>query len=130
MSLVLTKAALALKKSESNVEVVKFESHKPKNKLNTSKIENQKAVRNEKLKELDLKKIRHEIVKFGMSGFDPMKKQEAKVALAVSLGDRITLHVFPNPIKCEELFKTWVHNIRGDIIGLEKDDILKNRSVS
>ncbi|KOB70701.1 Uncharacterized protein OBRU01_14943 [Operophtera brumata] len=37
-------------------------------------------------KDLELKKIRHEVVKFGMSGFDANKKQEAKIALAVSLG--------------------------------------------
>ncbi|CAH0722240.1 unnamed protein product, partial [Brenthis ino] len=84
MSLVLTKAALALKNAENNFQVVKFEAHKPKKKQGennqvTKPIENAN-------KDLDIKKIRHEIVKFGMSGFDPNKKEEAKIALAVSLG--------------------------------------------
>ncbi|XP_048006073.1 uncharacterized protein C1orf131 [Leguminivora glycinivorella] len=87
MSLVLTKAALALKNAENNFQFVKFEAHKPKKKqaevdkdVNLSQKElNQK-------KDLDLKKIRHEVVKFGMSGFDPSKKEEARIALAVSLG--------------------------------------------
>lgn len=87
MSLVLTKAALALNNAEKNFKVVKFEAHKPKKRENLS---NEKEVdkRNtvSQNKEVDLKKIRHEIVRFGMSGFDSTKKQEAKIALAVSLG--------------------------------------------
>lgn len=84
MSLILTKAALALKNAENNFQVVKFEAHKPKKKQVDNKLES-KQIDNSK-KDLDLKKIRHEIVKFGMSGFDPTKKKEAKIALAVSLG--------------------------------------------
>jgi hypothetical protein len=37
-------------------------------------------------KELDMKKVRYEVFKFGMSGFKPEKKEEVKVALAVKLG--------------------------------------------
>lgn len=87
MSIVLTKAALALKNAESNFQVVKFEAHKPKKKKNAEveNVEDSKSTGPVK-KDLDLKKIRHEIVKFGMSGFDATKKQEAKIALAVSLG--------------------------------------------
>ncbi|XP_063547802.1 uncharacterized protein C1orf131 [Cydia strobilella] len=87
MSLILTKAALALKNAENNFQFVKFEAHKPKKKQaeedNELKL-SQKDL-NQK-KDLDLKKIRHEVVKFGMSGFDPSKKEEARIALAVSLG--------------------------------------------
>ncbi|XP_047525763.1 uncharacterized protein C1orf131 homolog [Pieris napi] len=88
MSLVLTKAALALNNAEKNFKVVKFEAHKPKKKESLSddkKIHDLRSTNSQK-KEVDLKKIRHEIVKFGMSGFDSTKKQEAKIALAVSLG--------------------------------------------
>ncbi|CAK1548107.1 unnamed protein product [Leptosia nina] len=87
MSLVLTKAALALKNAEENFQVVKFEAHKPKKK---AILENQDKVEagnvSEQKKDADLKRIRHEIVRFGMSGFDHTKKEEAKIALAVSLG--------------------------------------------
>ncbi|VVD03349.1 unnamed protein product [Leptidea sinapis] len=85
MSVVLTKAAFAVKNAESNFQVVKFVSHKPKKKpIDESKKElnNQVAPK----KDIELKKIRHEIVKFGMSGFDSNKKEEAKIALAISLG--------------------------------------------
>ncbi|XP_038208909.1 uncharacterized protein C1orf131 [Zerene cesonia] len=88
MSLVLTKAALALKNAEANFKVVKFEAHKPKKKQNLES-EHTDTISNKPTgpsKDLDLKKIRHEVVKFGMSGFDPTKKEEAKIALAVSLG--------------------------------------------
>ncbi|XP_034840846.1 uncharacterized protein C1orf131 homolog [Maniola hyperantus] len=89
MSIVPTKAALALKNAESNFQVVKFEAHKPKKKH----AEEENIIVNTKTKQtvhpkkdLDLKQIRHEIVKFGMSGFDTTKKEQAKIALAVSLG--------------------------------------------
>ncbi|KAM3966655.1 LOW QUALITY PROTEIN: 40S small subunit processome assembly factor 1 [Aphomia sociella] len=88
MSIVLTKAALALKNAENNFQFVKFESHKPKKRSladdEKSDIKSQ-TIQHSK-KDLDLKKIRHEVVKFGMSGFDSTKKEEAKIALAVSLG--------------------------------------------
>lgn len=86
MSIVLTKAALALKNAESNFQVVKFEAHKPKKKQNEEESKNDPKQTVPSKKDLDLKKIRHEIVKFGMSGFDTTKKEEAKIALAVSLG--------------------------------------------
>ncbi|XP_041973762.1 uncharacterized protein C1orf131-like [Aricia agestis] len=86
MSLIVTKAALALKNAESNFEVVKYESHKPKKKALESKDTPESSDKVARKKELDLKRVRHEIVKFGMSGFDATKKEEAKIALAVSLG--------------------------------------------
>lgn len=88
MSLIITKAALALKNPESNFKFVKFEAHKAKKKPateNSDKSELQPESQHAS-KDLDLKKIRHEVVKFGMSGFDPTKKEEARIALAVSLG--------------------------------------------
>lgn len=88
MSLVLTKAALALKNAESNFQVVKFEAHKPKRKKvsESDKNDSKQQETTYSKKDLDLKKIRHEVVKFGMSGFVGTKKEEAKIALAVSLG--------------------------------------------
>lgn len=88
MSLIMTKAALAVKNAEANFQVVKFEAHKPKKKLNVEEHEAPTISKDSPFakKDLDLKKIRHEVVKFGMSGFDPSKKEEAKIALAVSLG--------------------------------------------
>ncbi|KAJ2946655.1 hypothetical protein O0L34_g12712 [Tuta absoluta] len=87
MALVLTKAALALKNAESNFKVVKFEAHKPKKKQVAQDKNDPKSQETQfHKKDIDLKKIRHEVVRFGMSGFDGTKKEEAKIALAVSLG--------------------------------------------
>ncbi|XP_026764477.2 uncharacterized protein C1orf131 [Galleria mellonella] len=89
MSIIVTKAALALKNSENNFQFVKFESHKPKKKetaIDNEKNDTKTYLGQKSKKDLDLKKIRHEVVKFGMSGFDSTKKEEAKIALAVSLG--------------------------------------------
>lgn len=89
MSLIVTKAALALQNAESNFQFVKFEAHKPKKKQARENVEtNDPTAESSKFstKDLELKRIRHEVVKFGMSGFDANKKQEAKIALAVSLG--------------------------------------------
>ncbi|XP_072935268.1 40S small subunit processome assembly factor 1 [Epargyreus clarus] len=86
MSLVLTKAALAAKDAQSNFQVVKFESYKSKKKEKSENVEQTVQKRPGTQKDMDLKRIRHEIVRFGMSGFDATKKEEAKIALAVSLG--------------------------------------------
>ncbi|XP_026728748.1 uncharacterized protein C1orf131 [Trichoplusia ni] len=88
MSLIMTKAALALKNAETNFKFVKFEAHKAKKKQVQDHAENNEINQRTRnlSKDLDLKKIRHEVVKFGMSGFDPTKKEEARIALAVSLG--------------------------------------------
>lgn len=87
MSLIMTKAALALKNAESNFQFVKFEAYKPKKKQTPENLEDiVDSKTDSSKKDLELKKIRHEVVKFGMSGFDANKKQEAKIALAVSLG--------------------------------------------
>lgn len=37
-------------------------------------------------KGIDIKRARREIIKFGMTAFTSQEKQEAKVALAISLG--------------------------------------------
>lgn len=84
----MTKAALALKNAEKNFQFVKFEAHKPKKKQDSddNTKSDYKPDGKQTSKDIDLKKIRHEVVKFGMSGFDPTKKEEARIALAVSLG--------------------------------------------
>lgn len=37
-------------------------------------------------KPVDMKKLRYEVIKFGTSGMDPLKKEESAIALAVALG--------------------------------------------
>nr|CAD7203590.1 unnamed protein product [Timema douglasi] len=37
---------------------------------------------------IDMKRVRYEVFKFAMSGYNPEKKEEAKVSLAIKLGAR------------------------------------------
>ena len=69
----------------SNIQVVVHKNKKtsfnvrraPVDKLKNKKIETNN---------MDMKKARFEVFKFGMSGFKPEKKEEVKVALAIKLG--------------------------------------------
>lgn len=85
LAFIPTKSSLLKRKAPSEFQVVTFESHKPKaKKVSTESL--QDNTRQSKPNELDMKRARHEVLKFGMSGFDPEKKEEAKVKLAISLG--------------------------------------------
>ncbi|RVE50205.1 hypothetical protein evm_005040 [Chilo suppressalis] len=129
MSLVLTKAALALKNAESNFQFVKFESYKPKKKqtadnmeIDTGKVTQTFSKPN---KDLDLKKIRHEVYKFGMSGFDPTKKQEAKIALAVSLGAKPPKREYVNYKELMQKRKLEKQKEKDDQVAINNKNILQ-----
>ncbi|XP_034235945.1 uncharacterized protein C1orf131 [Thrips palmi] len=88
--LVQTKSS-QLRKSTDFQEVV-FTSYKAKEKnaaatapASRRKFEQDQMNRSEE-KERFMKKTRHEIIKLGLSGFDPSKRQKTKEALAISLG--------------------------------------------
>lgn len=85
LAFIPTKSSLLKRKAPSEFQVVTFESHKPKAKKAPAE-SLQDNTRQSKPNELDMKRARHEVLKFGMSGFDPEKKEEAKVKLAISLG--------------------------------------------
>lgn len=83
-----TKSSLLKEKAAANFQAVKFEAHKPKaKKIKTGVEDDTESVSpNSKSNDLDMKKTRYEVIKFGMSGFDPEKKEEAKIQLAIKLG--------------------------------------------
>lgn len=82
-----TRGSALKKKAADNFEVVVFESYKPKAKQ--AKLETQKADAGNPSKDaaFDIKKAKHEIVKFAVSGMEGSEKQEAKVRLAIRLGN-------------------------------------------
>lgn len=93
---------LKLKKNESEtkeiknlkkvVPIVKFEDpYKIRRaKQEEMKGRNKSSAENEETpNEFNMRKARHEVLKFGISGFDRTEKQEAKVALAISLGAKV-----------------------------------------
>jgi len=69
----------------SNIQVVVHKNEKTSINVRRAPVD---ALKNKKIetKEMDMKKVRFEVFKFGMSGFKPEKKEEVKVALAIKLG--------------------------------------------
>lgn len=69
---------------------VKTIESKENNDVENSKFNVTKNERNENDKrrkqELEMKRVRYEVMKFGMSGFKGEKAKEAEIALAISLG--------------------------------------------
>ncbi|EEB12892.1 conserved hypothetical protein [Pediculus humanus corporis] len=92
-----TRSSLLKSHDEKKCETVVFENKKPKkvseNKMavvdSDKKLISSKGKLNKEKKNKDnltMKKLRYDIIKFGTSGFSGAKKEESKVALAVSLG--------------------------------------------
>lgn len=95
-----TRAVRAKKGAEEKFQSVTYTAYKKKEKSTddlTKKISkdeeearllprSEREERARRKQELEMKRVRHDIIKFGMSGFDKEKAQEAKVALAVTLG--------------------------------------------
>lgn len=81
-----TRGSSLKKKAAESFEVVVFESYKPRNKK--PKIENatDDGKHASKDNEFNIKKVKHEIVKFAVSGMEGSEKEEAKVRLAIQLG--------------------------------------------
>ena len=83
---------------EAAVPVVKFESKKRKTIANTcmsssdnkkSKVEDQDD--DDLRYKFDMRKARHEVFRFGLTGMDKETKYEAKIAHAISLGAKVSL---------------------------------------
>ncbi|KAJ8675195.1 hypothetical protein QAD02_010981 [Eretmocerus hayati] len=108
MDFVSTRATLGKRNAEKLHEVTVYEAHKKKknpNKIhfkkeNVSKDRddifdeglddgtenNEQPIDDRRKQELEMKKFRYDIIKFGMSGLEKQKARQAKVALAISLG--------------------------------------------
>ncbi|GJQ88254.1 hypothetical protein Trydic_g13242 [Trypoxylus dichotomus] len=76
-----------------NIEEIDFnftihQSYKPKKRQTLCDVEDEKSKKAipETVNEIDMKRARFEVIKFGMSGFDKQRKEKAKVQLAVKLG--------------------------------------------
>lgn len=86
-----TRCSRKKQNEEINVDVVVHKSYKSKRKQakpeNYSEIsKSTQPVPQQPTNEINMKRARFEIIKFGMSGFNKQKKEEAKVQLAIKLG--------------------------------------------
>lgn len=80
--------SVSYEKPKKKEEIIKS---KENNDIQNSKFNITKNERNEnndekKKKEVEMKRIKFEVMKFGMSGFKGIEAEEAEVALAISLG--------------------------------------------
>lgn len=94
LDLVPTKASLLSKVAPTEFKAVVFETYKPKkraavpNRQTSSKKDDDSA--------LDMKRVRHEVFNFGISGYGHEDQQKAKIALAVKLGAKPPKNVYKN----------------------------------
>lgn len=82
-----TRGSSLKRKAEENFQIVVFESHKSKQKAqNSGETEVKQTSSSGKAAGVDIKKAKHEVVRFAMSGLEGEEKEEAKVRLAIKLG--------------------------------------------
>lgn len=86
-----TRGSSVKRKAAENFEVVVFQSYKPKNKKLTQDSGNKSTENSSSDSGFNIKKAKHEIVKFAVSGMEGNEKQEAKVRLAIQLGNSFLL---------------------------------------
>lgn len=81
-----TRASMAKKSNATDIQVVSYESHKPKAKTVKQSKEVYKPNEFSNDVGFDIKEAKHEVIKFGMSGFTGKRKEKAKMQLAIKLG--------------------------------------------
>ena len=92
-SFVKTKSSLIRQENVPEFQEVVFNSHKRKPKDEVSPAPGRRknglpdpVPKRDNEQRTFMKKARHDIIKFGMTGFDAARKEETKQALAISLG--------------------------------------------
>lgn len=123
-----TKCA-TLKKASATFQAVVHNSHKKKELKQTTVLKK----RSDGIKEnnIDMKRFRHEIIKFGMSGLDQQKKEEAKIHLAVKLGARPPKNKYKNYklLKAEKKNEAESHKEKLMIQQIGKNKVGKSTAV-
>lgn len=100
LEIIPTKAMLLKKKAAaSEFRAVVFETHKPKKSNGMRKFGGKRPVAGKDSDDsdaLDMKRVRHEVFNFGISGYDFQDQQKAKIALAVKLGAKPPKNTYKN----------------------------------
>lgn len=88
-----TKGSLNRKTAEKEFSAISFESYKPKPKPvleESHKDETESQLKSQHhhkdAPELNIKRAKQEIIRFGMTGFDAATQEDAKIKLAIKLG--------------------------------------------
>lgn len=103
LEIIPTKAMLLKKniavKAVNEYKAVIFETHKSKKSKGAQGNLHKKASMAEKRNEapaLDMKRVRHEVLNFGISGHDFQNQQKANMALAIRLGAKPQKNIYKN----------------------------------
>jgi len=92
-----TKSSLRKRGAEKEFESVSFVSYKKKKSSNIEENQHDSGSMSSKnSKQLNINKLRYEVIKLGTSGMDPLKKESSSVALAVALGAKPPKNKFRN----------------------------------
>ncbi|ENN78039.1 uncharacterized protein C1orf131 homolog [Dendroctonus ponderosae] len=91
-----TRASLLKGAPESEYEEVSFVAYKSKKKPKAEQPNEPTKKSSDKETEFNMRKAKYEIMKFGMSGFDPEKKEEAKIRQLISLGAKPPKNKYKN----------------------------------
>ncbi|XP_030752591.1 uncharacterized protein C1orf131 homolog [Sitophilus oryzae] len=88
-----TRASLLKGKPVNDYQEVSFTSYKSKGKKESTKMDSEDNILKN---DLDVKKVKHEIVKLSIEGLNPLKKEEAKIQLAIKLGAKPPKNKYKN----------------------------------
>ncbi|XP_031638470.1 uncharacterized protein C1orf131 homolog [Contarinia nasturtii] len=100
LDIIPTKAMLLKKKEAvSEFKAVVFETYKSKKSDGSKKFPQKRKTSGHDSDEhdgLDMKRVRHEVFNFGISGYNFQDQQKAKIALAVKLGAKAPKNAYKN----------------------------------
>lgn len=97
LEIIPTKAMLLKQKeAASEFKAVVFESHKSKKSDKSNKFGKKHPNASKDEDGLDMKRVRHEVFNFGISGYNFQDQQKAKIALAVKLGAKAPKNAYKN----------------------------------
>lgn len=101
LEMVPTRAMRLRPDAQPNVKATVFESYRSKKSTQTSNLKSRPAGgaatnTSVNVPEFDLKRAKHEVLNFGISGFDSKDKHAAKLALAIRLGAKPPKNAYTN----------------------------------
>lgn len=122
LEIVPTKAVLFKEGAKSQFKAIVYESHKSKHSEDVGNViaTPYRGGNQNDSPEFDIKKVRHEVMRFGISGFTTRNKKKAEIALAIQLGAKAPKKVCKN-------YKNLVHEKK--MAKKQKEESLKLRQL-
>ncbi|KAJ8921733.1 hypothetical protein NQ315_010643 [Exocentrus adspersus] len=124
-SFVPTKGSVLQKEKTIDFQEVSYESYKS---AKEKKIGRPQTIKDKAQVDFNIKKAKQEIIKFGMSGFDPHRKEEAEIQLAIKLGAKPPKNKYINykELQADKRKKQQKEKIRQSLQQLGKNSMGKS----